>query len=358
MTITGNPVAATVLLYGATGYTGQLIAELAAASGVRPILAGRDQAGVEALAKRLGLPARSFALEDAAAVQQGLAGVSVVLHCAGPFARTSAPMASACLAAGVHYLDITGEIEVFEQLAARDAEARSAGVMLLPGVGFDVVPSDCLAAHLARQLPGATHLMLALGGGGRLSRGTLTTMIENQHRGGMVRRGGKLVSVPAAWRTRTIDFGRGPRTAVTIPWGDVSTAWYSTGIPDIEVYVALPAMVRGAMVASRYLGWILGSRWIRDLQLKRIRQGPPGPTAEQLERGRSTIWGRVEDAAGRSSSALLRGPDGYLLTARTALAVVRRVLDGDAPPGFQTPSRAYGPDFVLTIEGVSREELA
>jgi short subunit dehydrogenase-like uncharacterized protein len=266
-------------------------------------------------------------------------------------------MASACLAAGVHYLDITGEIEVFEQLAAGDAEARAAGVMLLPGAGFDVVPSDCLAAHLAQRLPGATHLLLALGGGGRLSRGTLTTMIENQHRGGMVRRGGQLVRVPTAWRTRSIDFGRGPRTAVTIPWGDVSTAWYSTGIPDIEVYVAVPAMLRRAMVASRSLGWLLGQRWVRDLQLRRIRKGPPGPSAEQLSRGRSTIWGRVGDASGQSASALLHGPDGYLLTARTALAIVRRVLDGDAPPGFQTPSKAYGPDFVLTIEGVSREEL-
>jgi len=349
---------ATVLLYGATGYTGRLIAEMAAAAGVQPILAGRDGPGVEALAGRLGLPARSFSLEDPRAVAHGLDGVHVVLHCAGPFARTSAPMASACLATGTHYLDITGEIEVFEQLAAHDAHARSGGVMLLPGVGFDVVPSDCLAAHLARRLPGATHLMLALSGGGRLSRGTLTTMIENQHRGGMARRDGRLVSVPAAWRSRTIDFGRGPRTAVTIPWGDVSTAWYSTGIPDIEVYVAVPAALRAAMVASRHLGWLLGRRWVRNLQLRRVRRGPAGPSARQLEHGRSTIWGRVEDAAGRSASALLHGPDGYLLTARSALAIVRRVLDGDAPIGFQTPSRAYGPDFVLSIEGVSREDLA
>ncbi len=331
---------------------------MAVASGLRPIVAGRDPDGVGALAARLALPSRVFPLEHPGAIRQGLVSVEVVLHCAGPFAVTSAPMAAACLAAGVHYLDITGEIDVFEQLAARDAEARAAGIMLLPGVGFDVVPSDCLAAHLARRLPGATRLMLALGGGGRLSRGTLTTMIENQHRGGMVRRSGRLVGVPAAWRTRTIDFGRGPRTAVTIPWGDVSTAWYSTGIPDIEVYVAVPAALRAAMVASRHLGWLLGRRWVRNLQLRRVRRGPAGPSARQLEHGRSTIWGRVEDAAGRSASALLHGPDGYLLTARTALAIVRRVLEGDAPPGFQTPSRAYGPDCVLSIEGVSREDLA
>jgi len=347
----------TALLYGATGYTGRLIAEMAGDAGIQPVLAGRDRDAVTRLADRLGLPARVFPLDEPAALRAGLEGIAVVLHCAGPFSRTSRPMASACLSAGAHYLDITGEIEVFEQLAARDAEARAGGVMLLPGTGFDVVPSDCLAAHLARRLPGATRLMLGLQGSGRLSRGTQTTVVENQHRGGMIRRGGKLVPVPTAWRTRQVDFGRGPRTAVTIPWGDVSTAWHSTGIPDIEVYAAVPPMLRRAMVASRYLGWLLRRRSVREFQLRRVRAGPAGPSAEERARGRSTIWGMVEDAAGNRASARLHGPEGYLFTARTALAVLRRVLDGGAVPGFQTPSRAFGPDFVLAIEGVSREDL-
>jgi short subunit dehydrogenase-like uncharacterized protein len=246
---------------------------------------------------------------------------------------------------------------VFEMMAAASKRAEAAGIALLPGVGFDVVPSDCLAAHLKARLPGATALTLAFTAGGGISHGTAVTMAMNIGAGGAVRRGGRIVRVPAAWKAREIDFGDKSRHCVTIPWGDVSTAWHSTGIPDIEVYVAVPAMLRGAMVASRYLGWLLGQRWVRDLQLRRIRKRPPGPSAEQLSRGRSTIWGRVGDDSGQSASALLHGPDGYLLTARTALAILRRVLDGDAPPGFQTPSKAYGPDFVLTIEGVSREEL-
>lgn len=345
------------LLYGATGYTGHLIAEMAAAAGVHPILAGRSRPGVESLAKSLDLPWRIFALDHPAAVRAGLDGVSVVLHCAGPFSRTSRPMASACLESGAHYLDITGEIGVFEELAARDAEARASGVMLLPGVGFDVVPSDCLAAHLARRLPGASHLMLGLQGNGRLSRGTQTTIIENQHRGGMIRRGGKLVPVPTAWKTRQIDFGRGPRTAVTIPWGDVSTAWYSTGIPDIEVYAAVPPMLRQAMVVSRYLGWLLRQQWVREFQLRRVQAGAAGPSPDELARGRSIVWGRVEDAAGNTATARLHGPDGYLMTARTALAALGRVLAGGVTTGFQTPSRAFGPEFVLETEGTTREDL-
>src|SRR5262245_11521378 len=208
------------LLYGANGYTGALIARAAAARGHRPVLAGRNAAAVAALGRDLGLDHRAFALDSPAVVAEGVRGMKAVLHCAGPFAHTSRPMADACLEEGVHYLDITGEVAVFEALAARDAEARAAGVMLLPGAGFDVVPSDCLAAHLKRRLPSATRLALGLLALGKRSRGTATTVLENLPRGGLVRRGGVLKRVPAAWRKREIDFGSGPVQAITIPWGD------------------------------------------------------------------------------------------------------------------------------------------
>jgi len=205
-----------LLIYGANGYTGALIAQLAVARGLQPILAGRSRTALAAVAGPLGLDYRVFALEDAAALATGLADARVVLHCAGPFAHTARQMADACFRTHTHYLDITGEIAVFEALAARDAEARAAGVMLLPGAGFDVVPSDCLAAHLKRRLPSATSLALAFQVLGRVSRGTANTAIENVARGGMVRRDGKLLAVPAAYKNRTIDLGRGPVTTSTI----------------------------------------------------------------------------------------------------------------------------------------------
>jgi short subunit dehydrogenase-like uncharacterized protein len=248
------------LIYGAYGYTGALIAREAAARGHLPILAGRNVAAVTARGRELGLEHRAFALDRPAAVGEGIRGVKAVLHCAGPFAHTSRPMADACLREGVHYLDITGEVVVFEALAARDAEARAAGVMLLPGAGFDVVPSDCLAAHLKRRLPSATHLALGLLAVGKRSRRTATTVLEGLPHGGLVRRGGVLRRVPAAWKTRAIDFGGGPVQAITIPWGDVATAYHSTGIPDIEVYLAALLATRLAARASRFLGWLLGAR--------------------------------------------------------------------------------------------------
>jgi short subunit dehydrogenase-like uncharacterized protein len=199
--------------------------------------------------------------------------------------------------------------------------------------------------------------VLGIRGSGRLSRGTATTVVENQARGGMVRRNGELVRVPAAWKTRMIDFGTGPRPAVSIPWGDVATAWYSTRIPNIEVYAALPATLRRAMRASRWLGWLLRMHWIRNLQRRLIRQGPAGPDQEELEHGNSFVWGMVEDDDGHRATSRLRGPNGYLLTAHAALIILGRLLAGGVTPGFQTPSLAFGPDLVLEIRGIVREDV-
>jgi short subunit dehydrogenase-like uncharacterized protein len=346
----------TYLLYGANGYTGRLIAREAVVRGQRLILAGRNAAAVGDLASQLGLEHRVFALEDAAAARAGLEGVTAVLHCAGPFAHTAGPMVDACLEARVHYLDITGEISVFERLAARDTEAMAADIMLLPGAGFDVVPSDCLAAHLHRRLPEGNRLALGFHGIGRYSRGTATTIVENLHAGGVIRRGGVVTSVPAAWRTRDIDFGQGPRLAVTIPWGDVSTAYHSTGIGDIEVYTAASRRQLRMMRWSRRLGWALRSRFVQSLLKRRIQAGPPGPSDEERAKGKTFLWGEVSDREGRRVVSRLRGPEGYTFTMLTALAAMTRVLAGDAPPGYQTPSLAFGPDFVLEVPGVERTD--
>jgi short subunit dehydrogenase-like uncharacterized protein len=344
------------LLYGANGYTGQLLAREAVVRGLRPVLAGRNAEAVTTLARQLGLEHRIFTLDDEAATRAGLDGMTAVLHCAGPFAHTAQPMADACLEARVHYLDITGEISVFEMLAQRDTEAMAAGVLLLPGAGFDVVPSDCLAAHLHQRLPGAKHLTLAFHGIGRFSRGTATTVVENLHQGGVVRRNSALTSVPAAWRTRDIDFGQGPTLAVTIPWGDVSTAYRSTGIGDIEVYTAASRRQVRLMRLSRWLAPLLRSSWMQRFLKRRIQARPPGPSDEERARGRTFLWGEASDGEGRRVVSRLRGPEGYTFTMQTALAAMTRVLNGDAPPGYQTPSLAYGPDFVLDVPDVERTD--
>lgn len=358
MSAAGTSYDTPLLVYGAYGYTGALIVEQAIAAGLRPILSGRDTRALAEAAERHRLACRPASLDDPAALDTALDGVRAVLHCAGPFVHTARPMVDACIRRGVHYLDITGEIAVFEGIAARDAAARARGVTLLPGVGFDVVPSDCLAAHLARRLPGATHLVLAFQVSGGVSRGTATTMAENAGSPGAVRRDGRIVSVPAAWRTRQIDFGDGmSSTAVTIPWGDVSTAWYSTHIPNVEVYMAMTAAMRRGLLVSRWLGWLLSAGPVHRRLVARARARKPGPSAARRARGESRLWGEVRDAAGRTAVSRLTAPEGYTLTARTAIASARRVLAGGVPAGFQTPSRAFGADFILEQEGVRREDV-
>lgn len=352
------PHSPALLLYGATGYTGRLVARMARDAGLAPILSGRDATALAAMGAELSLPVRPATLDDPAALDHALDGVRAVLHCAGPFAHTWRPMADACLRAKAHYLDITGELEVFEALAARGTEAERAGVMFLPGVGFDVVPSDCLASHLAHRLPGATHLALAFKASGRASRGTAITMVEGRHRGGAVRRGGRIVRVPPAWRTRTVPFRDGPASVTTIAWGDVSTAFHSTGIPDVEVYTALPPSARRALRLSRWLAPLLALPPVQAWQKRAIRRRPEGPDDAQLQHGSVHLWGEAHDATGRRVEARMQGPNGYLLTAHAALHIAGRVLAGEHRPGFTTPSLLFGPDLVLELPGIVREDLA
>lgn len=349
------------LIYGASGYTGRLAAEHAVSRGLAPILAGRGAGKVRAVADRLGLNWRAFPLDDAVALRQGLEGVSAVLHAAGPFSATSRPIADACLAARVHYVDVTGEIDVFEALAARDNEARAAGVALLPGAGFDVVPSDCLAVYVAGRLPGATRLRLAIGGFGGLSgvsRGTAKTMLEAASRGVRVRRGGELVELEVAPRGFA-DFGHGPRPTVGVSWGDVSTAWRSTGVADIDVaFEATPPMRRAAAMPGplrRLIGSRLSQRLLSRLIETRL---PPGPTADQRAGGRSLFLAEAWNDAGRHAASRLETPEGYTLTARTAVEIARRAAAGEVEPGYQTPATALGPDFIMSFEHVLRTDVS
>lgn len=337
------------MIYGAYGYTGRLIAEEAVRRGMKPMLAGRDARRLEPLAAQLGCPSRAFSLDRPESIAPRLTGIQTVLNCAGPFSATAEPMMDACLNAHANYLDITGEIAVIEAGAARNDAAREAGVTLMPAVGFDVVPTDCLAAMLAQRLPGATLLQMAFHGIQTVSPGTAKTMLEAIPAGGRARVDGRIVAVPTAWKTLEIPFRAGVRPAVTVPWGDVASAWYSTGIPNIEVYLALPGVQIRCMRAVRWLLPTLRASWLRRLLQGAVRWFIAGPTAQQREKQRSSFWGRVTDATGNQVQATLETTSGYRLTVWTALACVEKVLAGAAPSGFVTPSQAFGAEFCLSI---------
>jgi short subunit dehydrogenase-like uncharacterized protein len=308
------------------------------------------------LANQYGLTYRVADLADTVALNNALRDVPVVLHCAGPFSRTALPMQQACLRNGVHYLDITGEIAVFEQGAAMDAEAKAKGVMLMSGVGFDVVPTDCLAQYLHCRLPDATHLQLAFANdGGALSHGTAQTAVDNLGQGGLVRENGQLKIVPYAHTVLTVKFLNGQTVpCMSIPWGDVSTAYYTTGIPNIETFIgSTPGGVRMAKLGNVF-GWLLRRKGVQQWVSQQVTKRVTGPDEAKRNRATTQVWGRVRNAAGQTIEARLSGPEGYNLTTDAALIITKKVLAGHAKPGFQTPAGLFGADLVLEIDGVKR----
>jgi short subunit dehydrogenase-like uncharacterized protein len=346
----------TVLIYGATGYTGKLLARTAVERGARPVLAGRSFMKVKAVAEPLGLTGRAFDLGDPAAVDRALKEVSAVLSAAGPFSATFRPMVHACLRNRVHYLDITGEIDVFEAIAARDAEARSAGVTLMPGVGFDVAPSDCLAAHLKRRLPDANDLKLYFSHGARMSRGTAKTMIEAIAVSARLRRNGRIMSRDRA-KSGSCDFGDGEKPTIQVSWGDVATAFHSTGIPNIEAqFEASPAMMAFARTPGLVKSF-LGLPVMQSLLKAQVDRLPEGPSEAARRAGRAILVGVARNAKGLTVRFRLTTPEAYSLTAAVAFDAARRVAGGEVKPGFQTPSLAFGADYILGFEGVAREDF-
>jgi short subunit dehydrogenase-like uncharacterized protein len=343
------------LIYGANGYTGRLIAEEAARRGLRPILAGRNAGALEPLAKKLRLPVRAFGLDSPAAIRAGLKDVGLVLHCAGPFSATSAPMLEACLDVGAHYLDITGEIDVFAHCHAQHERAKKRGIVVIPGTGFDVVPTDCLAAMLKRELPTAQSLVLAFEAAGGPSPGTALTGVEGLGKGGRARINGELQKVPLAWKTRSFDRDGQSRFAMTIPWGDVYTSFVSTGIPNVEVYMGVPPLAASRLRKIRWLGPLLGSAPVQAWMKSRVAKQVRGPGADQRASSDGRIWGEVRDAAGKEIKAQLRTPNGYLLTVTASLGIAQHLLDGTRPAGgYYTPSQLMGADYVLSLPGVAR----
>lgn len=346
------------LIYGATGYTGRLVSRLAVARGERPVLAGRSAPAVAALAADLGLDYRVADLSDATALRAALDGVSTVAHCAGPFEVTATPMVRACLAAGVHYLDVTGELPVFEAVLGRHDEAVAAGVVLLPGAGFDVVPTDCLAALLAARLPGAVSLELAFRARGGASRGTAKTGLSVTARGGRRRVGGVLRPTPFGVPSREVPFASGPRTVGAFPWGDLVTAYHSTGIPDITTYTVLPRLGPARRLSAAVVQRLLRYRGPRALAAAVIGWRVTGPSDAIRAATRVDVWGEVRSAAGESVSGTLVGPNGYDLTADAVVRAARYLCAGTGPtgpiaPGAHTPSTALGAEFVYELDGVT-----
>ena len=341
------------MIYGANGYTGELIAREAVKQGLKPILAGRNQAAVEKLATELALSYRVFDLSFVNQITEELQSVESVIHCAGPFSATAEPMMKACIASKTHYTDITGEISVFELAQSMSQQAKDAGIILCPGVGFDVVPTDCLASLLKAKMPDATHLALGFDSGSSMSPGTAKTSIEGIASGGRIRQNGKIKQVPLAYKQRTIDFGNGDKNAVTIPWGDVSTAYYSTEIPNIEVYIPISPKGAKNMRKMNWFRWLVNFSFVQNKMKEQVEKKSKGPNQDQREKLKTYLWGEVKNSAGETITARMETCNGYQLTYLAALTVNRFILNNPVEAGAQTPSKLVNNRLVFEIPGTT-----
>ena len=342
----------TWMLYGAYGYTGRLVAAVATERGEMPVLAGRDEGRLRTLAEVLQLDHRVVVLDDPAALDRALSEVDVVAHCAGPFSATSGPMVDACLRTGTHYLDVTGEVEVLDAVLARHEEARAAGVTLAPGSGFDVVPSDCLAALLAAALPGASRLAIAVRLDGGPSAGTAATAVEAIDRPPVARLGGARVPAPPELRRRRVRFADGERDAVALPLADLATAWRSTGIEDVVVYGAVPAAVRAMTALPARARRLAANRLSRQL-LAAMARRLPGPSPTTRSSTRSMVWAEVADRSGRVLEGTVDGPNAYDLTADAVVRIAGLLEKGAGTPGAFTPAQAWGAELVRQLDDVA-----
>ena len=345
------------MIYGANGYTGRLVVDEAIKRNLSPILAGRSKS-IQALAVEKGLEYEIFDLSSIDDIALKLLNVSVLANCAGPFSATAKYMIPACIKSKTHYIDITGEISVYDYAHSKHKEAISSKVVLCPGVGSDVIPTDCLAVYLKDKCPDATHLSMAWATkGSKPSKGTAKTAVEGLVHGGKVRQNGKIIEVPIAYKERIIDFGFGELNTMTIPWGDIFTAYHSTNIPNIEFYFSRShKKVESLRRQLKYFRF-LKIRWIMNFIKKRIDKVWKPNTAEERADSKSYFWGEVINPNGEKVIGRFSTSDGYDLTASGTVEVAQYLLDDIDQAGYFTPTSLIGKELIEKMPGYSGIEF-
>jgi short subunit dehydrogenase-like uncharacterized protein len=347
-----------ILIYGANGYTGKLITQEAKEKGLSVEIAGRNEEEIQKLSKKTDFPYHIVELTDKDNLNKLLKKFNTVIHCAGPFSETAIPMVEACIQSKTNYLDITGEIWVFGDIMKYHKQAQEAGIALIPGVGFDVVPTDCLAGYLKKKLPTATSLELAfVGSKTGMSRGTAVTMAKNISKGGFIREDGEIKNVPLAYEVKEIEFAHRKQWSMTIPWGDLMTSYHQTQIPNIKVFSGASLKMINKIKKFRNLKFLLGIAWIQKLVRRKIENSVTGPSDKNLKNGKTYVIGTISDDTGKNFKTELITPEAYFLTAKTALASALK-LEGNALNGYLTPALAFGIDFIMEFENVERIDRA
>lgn len=344
------------MLYGATGFTGQLVIETALARGHRPLLAGRNVDKLDVLAQQYDLEYVAFRLDDVKTIGEAIAEMDVVYHAAGPFKFTSDPMIRACLATNTHYLDITGELPVFENTFRYDKTARANGIALISGVGYDVVPSDCVAAYVAQQVSGATQLEIAVIPLSNPTAGTVKSAIEVIPEPYGARQNGQLVKASFGKHKKELTLGEKTFTVYSSPYADLSTAYHATGIPNITTYAYFSSdMLPLLKVFGAFGGALFKPKFIRNLIGRYADRNFGGPDEQARENSSAYVWAKASNRGGQVAEAWLRTKEVYQYTAEVSVLAIERVMELH-PVGALSPAQAFGADFALEVDGTQRHD--
>lgn len=336
-----------LMIYGANGYSAQLIIEELISRKIKPILAGRNESALKRLAQKHDCEYKTFDLSNDVKVDSALERVHTVLNCAGPFKFTAKEMIEACLRTKTNYLDITGEMPVMHFAFSMNEKAKENGIVILPSVGFDIIPTDCIAKRLSEQMPNATHLKLGfINKRGKISRGTFLTTLEFLGGTGKIRRNRRVVDSKIGEFSVNIKTKNFSFSGISIPWGDVYSSYYSTRIPNVEVYFAMPRFIMQTRSLLLTFLKILRIPVVKKIVSNYIKKNFTGPSKVERDSTETIVWGRVENAKGEMLEEVYQFMEGYSLTAKGAAECAERVLKNSLQPGTYTPSLAFGSEFM------------
>lgn len=343
-----------IIIYGSYGYTGDLIVEESLSKKTAILLAGRNEQRLKIQSEKTGYPYKAIDLNNHEALVELLKEGDVLINAAGPFINTAPQMVEACIEAKTHYLDINGDIKVFELIKTFDEKAKFAGIMLMSGTGFDVVPTDCVALKLKNKMPDAISLKIAFANiEGGVSHGTASTVASRLGEKAVRRVNGKLVPISLGKNGMWVDFGEKKLFTMSIPWGDISTAYTSTGIPNIESFIGMKPGVYKLLKFQRLINWLLRTKMVRKFVQNKIDSRPAGPDREARSKSYSLVWAEAMNQKEETVIERIRTPEAYNLTATATILIAGKVLNGNFQSGFQTPAKAYGENLVFEIEGVN-----
>jgi len=329
MTTVNNTLKGKLLIYGATGYTGTLIAHEAARRGLEFEIAGRSEAKLATLAAELNVAYHVFPVDSIEGWKKSLKSKTALLNIAGPFSETADQAMKAAIQFQVHYIDITAEIDIYRLAETKDAQAKAAGIMLLSGAGL-FSTYDPLVVHTARRVEDPVSLRVAFKYSGGFTPGSVASASNIINAGILMRKNGVLESFPEA-KPAAFDFGNGPEDASPLPLGGVVISYKSTGIQNIEEYFL---MAQAAISL--------------DAEAK---------TDSQESEGISKIVAEVTGANGTVVRTIAEMPGGYMPTVLSAIEITSRVIHGDYKAGFQSPASAYGEELLDTLTSVKVTDL-